>query len=332
MSERRSLPIWLSSVVILAALLGAGILLPNWALFLTTMALAKGLVALGVVATMRGGLVSFGQGLYFCIGAYVAGLMANWTGITDIVLLSVLAVLAAGGLGALLGPLLATYRGIFFAMLSLSLSMILYGMLSKTSALGGTDGLNVAAPTFLGFTPDGRELGIALYSFTCLVTVAAGGALRTVFDSERGLIALAIRDNELRIEYLGASVRSVMAINYVIAAALGGLGGAIAGLAIGHVDPEFSYWTTSGEFVFVAILAGYLSIGAVFVSSIVLELVRSFSNLYFPNTWQLALGVFLLIVIMLLPNGLGSLLVRRKRARSEAPRPAPTEPGEEDRS
>jgi ABC-type branched-subunit amino acid transport system permease subunit len=64
--------------------------------------------------------------------------------------------------------------------------------------------------------------------------------------------------------------------------------------------------------VFVAILAGYLSVPAVFFAAIILELVRSFSSLYFPNTWQLSLGIFLLIVIVTLPSGLGSLVSRRK--------------------
>ncbi|MDJ0948859.1 MAG: branched-chain amino acid ABC transporter permease [Alphaproteobacteria bacterium] len=316
MTLLRSVPA--ASALAFAALVLAGFVLPDWAMFLVTMAFAKGLVALGIVGLMRGGLVSFGQGLYFCIGAYVSGLMANWTGITDIFLLSLLGVLAAGAIGTIFGPLLANYRGIFFAMLSLSLSMILYGALSKMTTLGGTDGLNVAAPTFLGYAPEGRPLGLALYLYTSAIVVLVGGLMRGLFNSQRGLIALAIRDNELRIEYLGASVRTAMAINYVIAAVLGGLGGVISGLAIGHVDPEFSFWTTSGEFVFVAILSGYLSIPAVFVGSILLEVVRSFSNLYFPNTWQLALGIFLLLVIVLLPRGLGSLTLRRRKAKEQA--------------
>lgn len=312
MTMLRSVPV--ACLGALAVLIVVGLALPEWAMFLTTMAFAKGLVALGLVCLMRAGLVSFGQGLYFCVGAYVSGLMANWTGISDIFLLSALGIVAAGIVAVVFGPLLATYRGIFFAMLSLSLSMILYGFLSKMSVLGGTDGLNVSAPTFLGYAPEGRALGLALYLFTCSIVVVAGGLVRVFFDSEHGLIALAIRDNELRVEYLGASVRSEIAVSYCVAAVLGSLGGVIAGLAIGHVDPEFSYWTTSGEFVFVAILSGYFSIGAVFVASVVLEVVRSFSNLYFPNTWQLSLGIFLLVVILLLPNGLGSILSRLKRS------------------
>ena len=76
---------------------------------------------------------------------------------------------------------------------------------------------------------------------------------------------------------------------------------------------SFSYWTTSGEFVFVAILAGWQSVAAVFVASTVLEVVRSFSSAYFPNTWQLALGLFLLFVIRFLPRGIGSLVDRKRR-------------------
>ncbi len=302
----------LLGVVALIALVLAGLWMPNWAMFLVTLALAKGVVALGIVTMMRGGLVSFGQGLYFCLGAYTATLLAQAIGSTDVFLLCGAGTLVAGVLGVVLGPLLATYRGIFFAMLSLSLSMILFGALSKMTVLGGTDGMNVGAASFLGQHLEGRDLQLALYMFTAGVAVVVGTGLRLFFDSQRGLIALAIRDNELRVEYLGSSVRSAMAFNYTIAAALGGLGGSITALAIGHIDPEFAYWTTSGEFVFVAILAGYLSIPAVFVASIILELVRSFSNLYFPNTWQMALGTFLLIVIFVLPQGLGSLLHRRK--------------------
>ncbi|MFK7754625.1 MAG: branched-chain amino acid ABC transporter permease [Sedimentitalea sp.] len=295
--------------VVLAA---GALVLPDWAMFLFAMALAKGLVCLGIVGMMRGGVVSFGQGLYYCLGAYTATLAANFLGLSDIFLLTLLSAAVCLVVGLIFGPLLSSYRGIFFAMLSLALSMVLYGSLSKMSFIGGTDGLNIGAPTFLGWAPEGRPLQTALYLYVVTIVVISGALMRVYFDSEQGLITLATRDNELRVEYLGASVRNVMTYNYVFGALLGGIGGTIAVLALGHVDPEFAFWTTSGEFVFVAILAGYLSVPAVFVAAIILELVRSFSNLYFPNTWQLALGIFLLIVIVALPGGLGSLVSRRK--------------------
>ncbi len=309
MSARTLLLCALGAFALLAA---SAWLLPDWAMFLMAMALAKGLVSLGIVGMMRGGLVSFGQGLYYCLGAYTATLFANTLGVTDIFLLSLLAAAVCAAVAGAFGPLLAGYRGIFFAMLTLALSMVLYGSLSKLTAVGGTDGMNIAPPSFLGWKPEGDALQMALYLFVAGVAVVAGTLMRRYFDSEQGLIMLAARNNELRVEYLGASVRTAITWGYVFGGALGGLGGAIAALALGHVDPEFAFWTTSGEFVFVAILAGWISVPAIFVSAVILELVRSFSNLYFPNTWQLALGLFLLIVIVALPDGLGSLLRRRR--------------------
>src|SRR5919112_1610652 len=187
----------------IAALLALGAFLPNWLLFLVTMAASHGVVSLGILLIMRGGLVSFGQGLFFAIGGYGVALAVAQLGVTDAILLILL-----GGIAA--GP-------------------------------------------------------------------------------------------------LGASVRAVMAINFALAAVLGGVGGALTVLALGHIEPTFAYWTQSGEFVFIAILAGPRSVGAIFVASLMLELVRSFSSLYFPNTWQLALGVFLLMIILFLPGGIGSL-------------------------
>ena len=306
------LPVYVSAIIAFVLLAAGSLVLPDWAMFLFAMALAKGLVCLGIVGMMRGGVVSFGQGLYYCLGAYTATLVANSLGVSDIFLLTLISAAVCLAVGLVFGPLLSSYRGIFFAMLSLALSMVLYGTLSKMSFIGGTDGLNIGAPTFLGWAPEGRPLQTALYIYVVAIVVIAGALMRIYFDSEQGLITLAMRDNEVRVEYLGASVRNVMTYNYVFGALLGGIGGTIAVLALGHVDPEFAFWTTSGEFVFVAILAGYLSVPAVFVAAIILELVRSFSNLYFPNTWQLALGIFLLIVIVALPGGLGSLIKRSK--------------------
>jgi ABC-type branched-subunit amino acid transport system permease subunit len=312
-----------------AALALLGRVLPNWFVLVATLAFAKGLVALGLVVLMRGGLVSFGQGIFFCAGAYAAGLTMRSLGVSDAVLLVALGGVASLILGLIIAPLLAGYRGIFFATLTLALSMIAYGILDKTYSLGGSDGINLHAPSFLGYQPPTPQaVSYALYALTCLVMVIAAALCRVHFDSLRGLLSLAARDNEIRVEYLGASVRRVSGVNFTIAALLGGIGGALSALSLGHIDPDFTFWTTSGEFVFLAILSGYASVAAVFVSSIIVELVRSFSSQYFPNTWQGALGIFLLLVILFLPQGLGSLVQRRRRSQSQsdlepAPAPAP---------
>src|SRR3982751_5068380 len=301
----------LGGIALTAALLVAGAFMPKWLTFLVTMAASHGLVSLGIVLMMRGGVVSFGQGLVFAIGAYAAALAYTRLGMTDAIGLAVLGGIVATLAVAPFAPLLSRYRGIFFAMLTLALSMVVFGVLVKTEALGGSDGFNMGRVTVLGQSLADAHVGYVLYAFPIVSAAVLALAARFYFDSTRGLVSLAVRENELRVEYLGGSVRRVMAINFLLAAFAGGAGGALTVMSLGHIDPNFSYWTTSGEFVFVAILAGWQSVLAVFLASTVLEVVRSFSSAYFPNTWQLALGLFLLFVIRFLPRGIGSLWTKR---------------------
>ena len=298
--------------VIAVALLGRA--LPTWTLSLATIAAANALVALGIVVLARTGNVSFGQGLFFAAGGYGVALIANSFGLTDAVLQMLIGAICGGLLGLVIGPLIARYSGIFFGMLTLALSMVFYGALLKTTVLGGSDGFNVGRPTLFGLRfVDPREADFMLYAVAVVTTGLAAIGAKILFRSEFGLASLAVRENNLRVEYLGISANRVIAINFMIAAAFAGASGAFALMAQRHIDPQFSYWTTSGEFVFIAVLAGYQSVSAVFVASIALELVRSFSNLYLPNTWQLVLGIFLLVVILFLPRGIGSLWTRERR-------------------
>src|SRR5437868_218395 len=269
---------------------------------------------LGSVVLARTGNVSFGQGLFFAAGGYSVALIANAWGLTDAIAQVIIGAVCGGLLGLVIGPLIARYSGIFFGMLTLALSMVFYGALVKSTALGGSDGFNVGRPSLFGMSfTDPREADFMLYAVSVIVTGFAGIATTILFRSEFGLASLAVRENNLRVEYLGISANRVITINFVIAAIFAGASGAFALMAQRHIDPQFAYWTTSGEFVFVAVLAGNQSIAAVFVASMALELVRSFSNLYLPNTWQLVLGVFLLAVILFLPRGIGSIWVRGKR-------------------
>jgi branched-chain amino acid transport system permease protein len=107
-------------------------------------------------------------------------------------------------------------------------------------------------------------------------------------------------------------VRGVVHLELVIAGALAGCGGVLTALAVGHIDPEMAYWTTSGGFVFVTILAGTGSVIAPFLGSLLFELVRSFAMTYTPDTWQMMLGGALLLTILFFPGGLWSLFERRR--------------------
>ena len=303
--------------VALAVLLAAWLWLPGWAINMLALSLANGLVVLGLMIQMRAGLVSFGQALYYGIGAYAAAMSGTFLGITDIFALIVIAVASAVLVAFVLGFLMTRYRGIFFAMLSLALSMILFGLLVNSAALGSTDGFSVAAPTFFGLKPGGgARLTPALYGLICVLVYAAASAAHRYLNSTMGYIGEAIRENEVRVAYLGASVRRAIHLKYVLAAALSGLGGVLTALLIGHVTPEdFVYWSKSAELVFVAILSGTGNVAAPFIGSMIFELVRTYALQYAPDFWQMLLGATLLLVILFLPGGLWSLVRLARRGR-----------------
>jgi branched-chain amino acid transport system permease protein len=297
----------------LVALLVIGFFLPAWAQFLLTIAMAKGLVVLGLLPLMRTGLVSFGQALYYCLGAYAGGALGLGLGITDLFLMMLGGGLTSGLLATLLGFLLARYRGIFFGLLSLALSMILYGLLVKTESLGSTDGFNVEPFTLFGVRPEGM-VRYSMLAAAAVVCTAAALALHRYLGTPLGLMAPAIRDNEIRVEYMGGSARYAIHVIYIIGATLAGAAGALVAAAVGHIDPEMAYWTQSGEFVFIAILAGTGSVIAPFLGAIIFGAIHSFAFDISPNTWQMVLGTALLLIIVFLPSGLWSLFGRRFKA------------------
>jgi ABC-type branched-subunit amino acid transport system permease subunit len=300
--------------LILLALLVFGQFLPQWTLFLVTVALAKGLVVLGLMILLRCGLVSFGQALYYCIGAYAAGMLGRLFGVSDVFTLMLAGMAASGLVGFVLGFLLARYRSIFFGLLSLAVSMILYGLLVKTEALGSSDGFHVLPSTLFGLRPADAWVRYTVLAVAVVVAFIAALLVHRYLGTPLGRLAPAIKDNEIRVEYMGASARRAIHVKYVIAAALAGLGGALAATTVGHIDPEMAYWTTSGEFIFITILAGTGSVIAPFLGALVFGIIQTVAFGISPNTWQMVLGGSLLVVIVFLPNGLWSLFRGRKAA------------------
>jgi branched-chain amino acid transport system permease protein len=198
-------------------------------------------------------------------------------------------------------------------MLSLALSMILYGILVKARALGSTDGFNIHHLSLLGFSLQGEVKQLATYSLTIVCVLASVLAARRYLSSSVGTVAEAIRENELRVEYLGSSAQVLVHYTYVLAALISGLGGVLFALAIGHVDPLMVYWSTSGQFVFVALLSGTVSVVAPLIGMLLLETVRMYAMAISPNTWQIILGTVMLAVIIFIPKGLFSVIMPQNR-------------------
>ena len=301
----------------LPLLIAAGFLLPQWVVNYVHVSLGTGLVALGIMIQMRAGLVSFGQGLYFCIGGYSAGLAGKYWGISDFFLLIVFGFVAGLIASFLLGFLLRRYRKIFYAMLSLAVSMILFGLLSSSEELGSTDGFNLPATTYLGWTPGDAIAGDVLYVATCIPTVICAILLHRYLRSPMGYIGEALRENEIRVEYLGTSPNHAVHIVYMVAGVVSSIGGVLWSMALGHIDPEMTNWVTSAQFVFVAILSGIGNVAAPLFGTLLLEFIRVYAVEIAPNSWHIIVGSVMLLIIVFLPHGLWSLVSKNNGLRNK---------------
>lgn len=306
---------WTIIVILVAAVLLtlSASIIPGWIRYISQLAFAAALASVGVMILLRAGLLSFGQGLFYFVGAYSVALLHKHLGVTDAMTTILLGAVCAGLFGLVLGLFISRYRGIFFSMLTLAISMVAYGIAVKMIFFGGSDGLNIGQLSFFGYRPRGPDLQMATFLLCVWTSCVFGIGTHFFLRSRLGKIIEAIEDNEVRLEYLGRSVRNSVHIAYVVAAVVAGAGGALAGISARHVDPGFAYWTTAGDFVFIVLLSGQASVLSPFVGAFALEMLRTFASALFPNEWQLALGSVMLVMVLFLPNGLGHLFVVASR-------------------
>ena len=291
-----------------ALLLALGLLYP-WSKTPIIVGLCYALAALGVSIMVRAGQVSFGHALYACVAGYGVAFVARAWPQVDGLLLLLGGTLAGTLAGAIVGLFVVRYRGIFFGMLNLAISMVVYSMLGKFYSLtGGTDGLRIDRPTLLGFTLERSGFETGLLLLTLALCVAIGWGVQRLFASGTGQALAAIKTNETRLEYLGLSARRVLWHGYVLSAALVGLSGALFAMMQGLVTPDLGSWLRSGEFVFISILGGANHAIGAFLGAIVFEAVKLIAAAYMAGVWQLLLGLTLIVVILVAPGGIVGLL------------------------
>lgn len=276
---------------------------------LLSLIFAKGIVVLGIIILLQAGQVSFGHAMFFATGAYAVAFYGRYVGPGDLVLYLGLGALSGAVTGAVVGLFVVRYREIFFGMLNLAFSMVLWSLLEKMfHYTNGADGIRVPRPSLFGisFTPDG--FSYAMLYLTFAIAAAAMIGVQRYLDSPLGHMLRAIKTNETRLEYLGVSARRILLIGYVISAALGGIGGALVAMIQQIATPEFAYWTKSGEFVFIAILGGAGNAIGAFAGAAVFEFVRFYASAQIADAWQLILGVVLIVIILFTPSGLIGLI------------------------
>lgn len=262
------------------------------------------------------GMVSFGHGMFFGLGAYGFGLCMQMLG-TSIPTAFVLALLVNAAVAALVGAICIRSREIYFSFITLAMQMLLYSLIIAWVPLtGGDQGLQggIPRPPFLGVRLD--QVG-HLYACCSVLLVVGLLIMRHIVESPFGYTLRLIRDNTERATFLGINVFRVKLIAFVIAGVFAGVGGIIMSLFVSGAYPEFANWTTSGEGIFMIMLGGLSTfLGPVVGASLLLLL----NDVVTRRTEYhgLALGVVILLFALGLRKGITDFIADKIRARRDA--------------
>jgi branched-chain amino acid transport system permease protein len=270
------------------------------------------------------GLLSFGHSAYFGVGAYAVAFIVKYLGASSMELFVVGGIVGAAAVAAIFGFLCVRYTRIFFGILTLALSQVIWSLAFKFFwVTGGTDGLRVPTPTLLGGQV-ASTLGAAeskldflahrYYYYVLVVFCTAVAVMWLIVHSPFGKALQAIRDNETRAEFVGVQVWRYRWIAFLVSGAYTGLAGALWVPLNGLTTPDILHWTFSGKIVFFTVLGGFQTFAGPIVGAVVYNYLETYAvghTVY----WQMVLGLVLVFLVLALPAGIagtaGRLLRRR---------------------
>ena len=261
------------------------------------------------------GLLSFGHSAYFGVGAYSVAFMVKYLGIHSMELYILGGMALSAMVSALFGYVCVRHTRIFFGILTLALSQVLYSFALKLFWItGGTDGLRVPRPTLVGglFTVTGGGFPRFIshyYYYVLALFFACVVILWVIAHSPFGKALQAIRDNETRAAFLGLRVRRFRWAAFLISGTFTGLAGILWVPLNGLTTPDIVYWPFSGEIVFMTLLGGFRNFTGPIVGGIVFTYLKAYAVAE-TEYWQLLLGVVLVILVLILPTGIVGALAR----------------------
>jgi branched-chain amino acid transport system permease protein len=259
------------------------------------------------------GLLSFGHSAYFGTGAYAVAFIVKYFKITSMEVFIVGGILASALVAALFGFLCVRYTRIFFGILSLALSQVLWSLAFKFFwVTGGTDGLRVPTPRLLG-----GEMSVILgktedklaflshryYYYVLAIFCVCVAVMWVIVHSPFGKALQAIRDNETRAEFVGVQVWRYRWVAFLISGVYTGLAGALWAPLNGLTTPDILVWNFSGEIVFFTVLGGFQTFSGPIVGAVVFNYLKTFAVGY-TVYWQMFLGVVLVVLVLALPAGI----------------------------
>ncbi len=258
------------------------------------------------------GLLSFGHSAYFGTGAYTVAFIVRDLGAQSMELCIIGGLMGTVLVPALFGFVCVRHTRIFFGILTLALSQVLWSLAFKFFwVTGGTDGIRVAYAklTLLGGLVDFIGPGsfqrfvFAYYYYVLGLFALATVIMWVIVHSPFGKALQAIRDNETRASFVGISVRRTRWIAFVISGAFTGLAGTLWVPLNGLTTPDVLYWPFSGEIVFMSVLGGFRTFAGPIVGAVAFNYLKT-TAVASTEYWQLLLGVVLVALVLVLPSGI----------------------------
>ena len=267
---------------------------------LLTYGLVFGIAALGFNLLLGyTGLLSFGHSAYFGMGAYTVGFLVRDLGVVSMEVAIVGGVLGAALISALFGYVCVRNTRIFFAILTLALSQVLWTLAFKFFwVTGGTDGIRVPQLALLGglidFSGSGTYLRfiISYYYYVLVFFLASVMLMWRIVQSPFGKTLQSIRDNETRARFLGIRIHRYRWFAFIISGTFTGLAGALWVPLNGLTTPDILWWPFSGEIVFMSVLGGFRSFAGPLVGAMVFNFLKAYA-VASTEYWQMLLGIVL---------------------------------------
>ena len=275
-----------------------------------------------------GGMVSFGHAAYLGIGGYVVGILAK-EGVGSGLVQWPLALVLSGLFALSVGALSLRTRGIYFIMITLAFTQMLYYVANALDRYGGDDGLTIQRRSEFGLV-DLSSRTIFYYLCLALLLVTVYVVWRLV-NSRFGLVIQGARSNDRRMNAIGFPTFHYKLVCFVIAGVICGLSGVLLANHTSFISPALMHWTRSGDLIVMTVLGGMGSVfGPVFgaVAFLMLEqilppLIRPMASLFTiatgidvsraPEYWQILLGPLFLLVVLFARGGIDGLLAGMRR-------------------
>jgi branched-chain amino acid transport system permease protein len=250
------------------------------------------------------GIVSLGHAAFFGVGAYTAGIISKY-GWGEPLSGLVFAAAAAGLVGYAASFIIARFRHLALIMITLGMGLLLYEAANSASSLtGGADGLQGIRiwPLFGAFKFD--LYGVTAYSYSLVMLFLLFLVARRVIHSPFGLSLRGIRENPVRMPAVGAPSQARIRRIYTIAAAFAGTAGALLAQTTSTVSLEALGFQRSADVLVILILGGAGRLYGGILGAIIYMVARDqFSGLN-PQYWYFWIGILLIAVVMLLPDGI----------------------------